>query len=48
MDEVKVDHVGELAEALGPVLQRKDTEKIKEIIHQLLQDPSKLVLGPRG
>ena len=44
MDEVKVDHVGELAEVLGPVLQRKDTDKIKDIIHQLRQDPSKLVL----
>eukprot|EP00978_Attheya_sp_CCMP212_P024948 scaffold79290_cov41-Attheya_sp.AAC.4 len=42
--EVKVDHVEELAEALSPVLQCTNTDTIKEIIHQLLQDPSKLML----
>jgi hypothetical protein len=29
---------------MSPVLQHIDTDKIREIIHQLLQDPSKLVL----
>jgi hypothetical protein len=37
-------HVGELTEELSQVLQRTDTDKIKEIIYQLLQDPSKIVL----
>ena len=43
-DEVKVDHVDELAMELAMVLQRPDIDTTKEIINHLLQDPSKLVL----